>query len=201
MDAQSVPLNRETARLFVQAVKHLLTSEVRRRAIGLLLLLLLFALAVNGLNVVGSYVGRDFMTAISQRDMPGFSGSPLCMSPFSEQPQWSLSSTDFCEERMGLLWRSWLTKRVIERYLDQRTYLRLKESAQIDNPDQRITEDIRAFTTTTLSFMLVFLNSTLAALSFAAVLWTISPLLFFVAVGYAGLGTLMTVLLGRPLVG
>ena len=102
---------------------------------------------------------------------------------------------------MGLLWRSWLTKRVIERYLDQRTYLRLKESAQIDNPDQRITEDIRAFTTTTLSFMLVFLNSTLAALSFAGVLWTISPLLFFVAVGYAGLGTLMTVLLGRPLVG
>ena len=92
---------------------------------------------------------------------------------------------------MGLLWRSWLTKRVIERYLDQRTHLRLKESAQIDNPDQRITEDIRAFTTTTLAFMLVFLNSTLAALSFAGVLWTISPLLFFVAVGYAGLGTLI----------
>jgi vitamin B12/bleomycin/antimicrobial peptide transport system ATP-binding/permease protein len=100
---------------------------------------------------------------------------------------------------MGLLWRAWLTKRVIERYLDQRTYLRLKASAQIDNPDQRITEDIRAFTTTTLSFTLVFLNSTLAAVSFAGVLWTISPLLFFVAVGYAGLGTLMTVLLGRPL--
>ena len=107
----------------------------------------------------------------------------------------------FCEERMGLLWRSWLTRRVIERYLDQRTYLRLKESAQIDNPDQRITEDIRAFTTTILSFMLVLLNSTLAAVSFAGVLWTISPLLFFVAIGYAGLGTLMTVLLGRPLVG
>src|SRR5207245_398555 len=85
--------------------------------------------------------------------------------------------------------------------LDQRTYLRLKESAQIDNPDQRITEDIRAFTTTILSFMLVLLNSTLAAVSFAGVLWTISPLLFFVAIGYAGLGTLMTVLLGRPLVG
>jgi hypothetical protein len=48
MDAQSAPLNRQTVRLFVQAVKHLLTSEVRRRAIGLLLLLLLFALAVNG---------------------------------------------------------------------------------------------------------------------------------------------------------
>src|SRR5262245_18651014 len=201
MDAQSAPLNRQTARLFVQAVKHLLTSEVRRRAIGLLLLLLLFALAVNGLNVVGSYVGRDFMTAISRRDMAGFVRLvTLYVAVFGATTVVAVFYR-FCEERMGLLWRSWLTRRVVERYLDQRTYLRLKDSAQIDNPDQRITEDIRAFTTTTLSFMLVLLNSTLAAVSFAGVLWTISPLLFFVAVGYAGLGTLMTVLLGRPLVG
>ena len=88
-----------------------------------------------------------------------------------------------------------------ERYLDGRTYLRLKESAEIDNPDQRIAEDTRAFTTTTLSFTLIFLNSTLAAISFSGVLWTISPLLFGVALGYAALGTLTTVLLGRPLVG
>ena len=45
------------------------------------------------------------------------------------------------------------------------------------------------------------MNSTLAAISFSGVLWTISPLLFGVALGYAALGTLMTVLLGRPLVG
>ena len=107
----------------------------------------------------------------------------------------------FTEERLGLLWRGWLTRRVTERYLDGRTYLRLKESAEIDNPDQRIAEDIRAFTTTTLSFTLIFLNSTLAAVSFSGVLWTISPLLFGVALGYAALGTLTTVLLGRPLVG
>ena len=42
------------------------------QAIGLLLLLLAFALSVNGLNVVNSYVGRDFMTAIAHRDMAGF---------------------------------------------------------------------------------------------------------------------------------
>ena len=96
----------------------------------------------------------------------------------------------FTEERLGLLWRRWLTRRVTERYLERRTYLRLKESAEIDNPDQRIAEDTRAFTTTTLSFTLIFLNSTLAVVSFSGVLWTISPLLFGVAVGYAALGTL-----------
>ena len=52
MSAQGAPLNRQTARRFVRAVSELLTSEVRRRAIGLPVLLLVFALSVNGLNVV-----------------------------------------------------------------------------------------------------------------------------------------------------
>jgi putative ATP-binding cassette transporter len=71
----------------------------------------------------------------------------------------------------------------------------------VDNPDQRIAEDIRAFTVTTLSFTLILLNAILAVVSFSGVLWTISPLLFGVAVGYAALGSLLTVLLGRRLIG
>src|SRR5205823_4279655 len=65
----------------------------------------------------------------------------------------------------------------------------------------RIADDVRAFTTTTLSFTLMSLNGALAVLSFSGVLWTISPLLFGVAVGYAAIGTLAAIYLGRPLVG
>jgi vitamin B12/bleomycin/antimicrobial peptide transport system ATP-binding/permease protein len=107
----------------------------------------------------------------------------------------------FVEERLGLLWRAWLTKRVTSRYLDRRTYLQVKESGEVDNPDQRIAEDIRAFTVTSLSFTLITVNALLAAISFSGVLWMISPPLFVVAVCYAALGTAATILLGRPLVG
>jgi putative ATP-binding cassette transporter len=201
MSAQPATLDRQTLRRFIRAVTDLLTSEVRRKAIALLLLLLAFALSVNGLNVVSSYVGRDFMTAIADRDMAGFvRQAVLYVGLFAAMTVVAVLYR-FTEERLGLLWRSWLTRRVAERYLEGRTYLRLKESAEIENPDQRIAEDTRAFTTTTLSFTLIFLNSILAAVSFSGVLWTISPLLFGVALGYASLGTLMTVLLGRPLVG
>src|SRR5215470_10137900 len=171
MSAQPTPLNRQTARRFVRAVRDLLTSEVRRRAIGLLVLLLLFALSVNALNVASSYVGRDFMTAISDRDMPGFVRlAILYIGVFAATTAVAVLYR-FCEERLGLLWRSWLTKRVTVRYLDQRRYLRIRESTEIDNPDQRIAEDIRAFTTTTLSFTLILLNAILAAVSFSGVLW------------------------------
>jgi putative ATP-binding cassette transporter len=94
-----------------------------------------------------------------------------------------------------------LTKHVTARYLDRRTYLKVKESGEVDNPDQRIAEDIRAFTVTSLSFSLITLNAALAAISFSGVLWTISPPLFGVAVCYAALGTGTAILLGRPLVG
>src|SRR4029450_4641209 len=108
MDAQSAPLNRQTVRLFVQAVKHLLTSEVRRRPIGLLLVLLLFALAVNGLNVVGRGGGRDFMTAIAQRDMAGFFRLvTLYVAVFGATTVVAVFYR-FCEERMWPVWCAWL---------------------------------------------------------------------------------------------
>jgi putative ATP-binding cassette transporter len=201
MSEQPPPFDLQTLRRFFRAVRDLLSSEVRGKAIAMLLFLLTFALSVNGLNVVNSYVGRDFMTAIEHRDMAVFVRKAfLYIGVFAAMTAVAVLYR-FTEERLGLLWRSWLTRRVVGRYLDNRTYLRLKESAEIDNADQRISEDVRAFTTTTLSFTLIVLNSTLAAFSFSGVLWTISPPLFVVAVGYAALGTLMSFFLGRPLVG
>src|SRR4029453_7292894 len=102
---------------------------------------------------------------------------------------------------LGFSRGGWRPARIIRPYLADRTYLHLKESAAVENPDQRIADDVRAFTTTTLSFTLMFMNGALAVLSFSGVLWTISPLLFGVAVGYAALGTLAAVFLGRPLIG
>src|SRR4051812_9402683 len=72
MSPQPAPLDLRTLRRFVLAVKDLLTSEVRRKAFVLLFLLLAFAPSANGLNVVSSDVGRDFMTAIAHGDMAGF---------------------------------------------------------------------------------------------------------------------------------
>src|SRR6476659_1599678 len=145
MSVQAAPLNRDIARRFGAAVRDLLTSEVRRKAIGMLVLLFVFAMSVNGLNVVNSYVGRDFMTSTADRDMAGFMRfAVLYLGVFAVTTVVSVLYR-FTEERLGLLWRAWLTQRVTVRYLARRTYLRMKDSAEVDNPDQRIAEDIRAF--------------------------------------------------------
>jgi putative ATP-binding cassette transporter len=198
---QAVRFDRRTAVLIGGAAKELLVGDVRWHARALLALLLLFALSVNGLNVVNSYVGRDFMTAISRKDMGGFLTLALVYIGVFAASTAIAVLYRFTEERLGVLWRTWLTKRRTTGYLAGRTYLAVKESGEVDNPDQRIAEDIRAFTVTALSFTLITLNGILAAISFSGVLLTISVPLFAVAVCYAALGTAMAIRLGRPLIG
>ena len=67
----------------------------------------------------------------------------------------------YTEERLGILWREQLTWRLTDAYLSERTYYRLDSATGVANPDQRIAEDVRAFTTTTLSFLLLILNGSL----------------------------------------
>ena len=176
------------------------TSEAGGRARALFTALLVLLLAINGLNVVNSYVGRDFMTAIEARSMPGFlAKAALYVGVFAASTVVAVIYR-FVEERLGLLWRESLTRRIVERYLVDGTYYWLREDAELQNPDQRIADDVRTFTATTLSLALVLLNTTFTIVAFSGVMWSISPLLFVTAVGYAALGSGLAVLFGRPLI-
>jgi putative ATP-binding cassette transporter len=106
----------------------------------------------------------------------------------------------FTEERLAHVWREFVTARMIGFYLADGVYYRLKRSADLTNPDQRIAEDARTFTVTTLSFALMAFNSAFTIVAFSEVLWLISPLLFVVSVTYAACGSLLTIALGRPLI-
>jgi putative ATP-binding cassette transporter len=164
--------------------------------VGLLVLLL----AINGFNVVNSYVGRDFMTAIERRDRAAFVRQALLYVGVFGLSTIVAVLNRFTEERLALLWRGWLTHRLSHVYLDGRLYYRLQAGSGLSNPDQRIADDVRSFTAGTLSLCLIFLNGTFTIVAFSGVLWSISRLLFAVAVGYAAVGSLLAVRFGRPLV-
>ena len=162
----------------------------------------LFALliAINGMNVLNSYVGRDFMTAIANRNKAEFFRQALLyIGVFAGSTIFSVVLR-FAEERLGVLWREFVTRRAIESYLAEGNYYRLETTEELQNPDQRIAEDVRAFTVTTVSFVLMVLNSSFTILAFSGVLWSISPMLLGLAVLYAACGSYVTIVLGRPLI-
>ena len=184
----------------IRITKPLFTSEKKWSAIAWLVALLALMLSVTFLNVRISYVNNAFMTAITDRNAQGYRQMALLYLLVFAASTLVAVFVKFAEERLGLLWRSWLTSHLLDKYLASRAYLRLMDRPDIDNPDQRMTEDVKNFTTQTLSFMLMFLNAGIAALAFSVVLYKISPLLLGVAVGYAAFGSLLTMLVGRKLI-
>ena len=185
---------------YVKILRLFFLSEVRSKAITWLCLLLGLLLTVNALNVVNSYVGRDFMTAISNRSHPQFVTFGVLYAGVFVGSSIVAAFYRFSEERLRLLWRAWMTGRLIDRYLSNNAFFRLQTNEEIDNPDERITEDVKSYTQTTLAFFLLSLNAVITSLTFMGVLWSITPWLVLAAIVYAGVGSATTILLGRPLV-
>jgi len=191
---------RATLQRLLAAIRDFLLSDVGSRARWMLISLFLLMIAINAMNVANSYVGRYFMSAIDERDRPEFVYYAwLFVAVFAASTLFAVLFR-YAEEHLALLWREWLTRRITDIYITRQLYLPRCGQDVLSNPDQRMTEDVKQLTTTTLSFLLMMINATLTVISFSGVLWQISPKLFGVSVLYAIVGTLFTIWLGRPLI-
>lgn len=122
----------------------------------------------------------------------------------------------YLQQVLVLNWRRWLTERFIETWLKNKTYYHLQMFGKdTDNPDQRISEDVRLFVEMSLSFGIGLLKSVCTLASFVVILyelsgslkftlfgqqWEIEGYLFWAAFFYSILGTWLTHLVGRKLV-
>lgn len=172
----------------------------RRKQWFFLALLLLLSLSVSGLNVSISYVGNFFNTALSERDQPTFwrflfvyAGVFVVGTPI-------VVIYSYMQDLLSLFWRDWMTNAFLNRYFSNRSYYEINSNKAIDNPDQRISEDIRSFTTTSLIYLLLFLGAILDIISFTGILWSISRFLSLFLVGYAVFGTVVVAVFGQRLV-
>ncbi len=172
----------------------------RRQQWTILGLLLLLSLSVSGLNVIISYVGNFFTTALATKDEDTFwrflfvyAGVFVVGTPI-------VVIYTYTREKLGLFWRDWMTNKFLDNYLHDRAYYEINSDGEIDNPDQRISEDIKSFTRQSLSFLLVILGSVIDVISFTGILWSISiPLSIFLII-YAAAGTAVSVIFGRKLI-
>ena len=157
--------------------------------------------AVGVVQVFLSYAMRDFITALTQRDHAAWvrglwKYAAICLISVPVGVFYRYS-----QERLSLTWRRWLTQLLIKRYFFNRAYYRIRLSESVDNPDQRIAEDVKLFTTGVLNFFLVVVNSVVTLIAFLSVLWAVSGRLVGVLLIYAAFGTAVSMVFGRRLVG
>jgi putative ATP-binding cassette transporter len=197
---RTASFSRKSIKWLKRAVGLFLQSDIGRTAKFWIAGLVLLMVLMNAMNVANSYVLRDFMSAIQDRERTAFVYYAWAYAGVFAASTVVSILLRFSEERLGLLWRDWMTRTLTGIYIEGKTYLRMRSDQSLTNPDQRITEDVKSLTVTTLSLVLMVTNSTITVVSFSGVLLAISPTLFFVAFTYALLGSGLTLLLARPLV-
>ena len=122
----------------------------------------------------------------------------------------------YLQQTLILNWRRWLTTRFIDIWLQNKTYYNLQMFGKdTDNPDQRISEDVRQFVEMTLSFGIGILKAFCTFASFVVILynlsgslsftfmgktWTINGYMLWASLIYSVIGTYITHIVGRKLV-
>ncbi len=177
-------------------------GEEKWIARGLLALLVVLLLGQTGVDVLFNQLTGEFTSALAAREVDRFwSAIKKCLAILVVAvPIYAFYY--YVRDKLGLHWRRWLTRRLLGSYFSNRAYYRLNASAEIDNPDQRIAEDIRTFTGESLHFLLVTVGALLQLVAFCGVLWSISREMVGFLVVYAIVGTVVTLLVfGQVLIG
>ena len=176
-------------------------SNEKWGARGLLALVLLLLIVASGIDVGVSFLNRNLFTALEQRNIGNFWQTVLIFVVFVVIVTPLAVFFEYLTDKVSLYWRRWLTNHFLDKYFHNRAYYDINFYADVDNPDQRISEDINTFTRNSLKFFVLVLQSVLSLIAFIGVLISISVPLVLILIGYAFVGTVVTVLFGKRLIG
>nr|WP_314072756.1 ABC transporter ATP-binding protein/permease [uncultured Roseococcus sp.] len=202
-------------RAFGQLTKVWLRSPDRGNARWLLFFLLALTVAQVLIQIRLNLWNRDFFNALETRDGTAFRHQIMVFLIYAALSMGVAVYQLYVKQLTQLRWREWLTRHLTEAWLREGRHYQLEMAGSTDNPDQRISEDVRISTDLALDFGVGIINSLMMLAAFIGILWTVSGSLQFAMAGhdfdipgymvwaallYALLGTFLTWLVGRPMV-
>ncbi|MCK3863563.1 ABC transporter ATP-binding protein/permease [Pseudomonas sp. B329] len=187
-------------------------SEEKGRAWLLLAAVIGLSLFSVAISVWINHWYKDFYNALEKKDtaafwqLIGYFGGIAAVAILGAVYRLYLT------QMLTIRWRAWLTEKHFTRWLAHKNYYQLEQGGYTDNPDQRISEDLNNFTSGTLSLGLGLLRNVVSLVSFSIILWgvsgsievfgiTIPGYMFWCALLYATVGSWLTHLIGRRLIG
>lgn len=205
----------QTLRNFWRLAGPFWASEQKYPALLLLVATVLMTLCMVGVNILTNFWNLHFYNALQALDYAGFIlGSLQFIALQIATTVFTVAAFHF-QQKLTLRWRSWATRDLLAQWLGNQRYQKLKlTETDVDNPDQRIAEDIDLFIIKSLKLSLGLLTSVVSLFSFLHILWQASALvsvpfagesvvipglLVWIALVYAVLGTGVAFWLGRAL--
>ena len=207
-------------RVFVQHVwqltKSYWQSEEKKRAYFLLGAIIALTLAHVYVLVLLNHWNNAFYTALQDYETEKIFSELFHFSWLAAIYIIVAVYAFYLQQILALGWRRWLTNAYLDEWLNNKTYYRLQMfGTATDNPDQRISEDVKMFVEMTLQFTIGLLKAFCTLVSFVVILWNfsgplefallgqqvhISGYLVWVALVYSVIGTWVTHKVGQKLV-
>ena len=174
-----------------------------QRGLGLKLLACVAVLsgASIGLGAYASYLNRDSTNALVGKHLAQFYHYMLIWVTLTAIILPVSVFLPYLARRLYIEWREWLTHYFTDAGFAHRAFYRMGTVGKVDNPDQRISDDIGSFVASTQTFTVTLVFALGGVATYFAILWSISPSLALILIGYATMGTYFSVVIGRRLVG
>jgi vitamin B12/bleomycin/antimicrobial peptide transport system ATP-binding/permease protein len=174
-----------------------------QRGLGLKLLACVAVLsgASIGLGAYASYLNRDSTNALVGKHLSQFYHYMLIWVTLTAIILPVSVFLPYLARRLYIEWREWLTHYFTDAGFAHRAFYRMGTVGKVDNPDQRISDDIGSFVASTQTFTVTLVFALGGVATYFAILWSISPSLALILIGYATMGTYFSVVIGRRLVG
>ncbi len=186
---------------FVDVAKPYWLGDKKKAAWSLLALLIVLMLAETQIAVMLNEQSGEMASSLAGKEADRFWNSVYACLGILAFAVPIYAFYYYMRDAFANQWRRWLTGRFLDGYLRDRKYYALGSMGEIDNPDQRISEDINTFTGRSIHFLLIFLSSLMQLVAFSTVLWSISHLLVGVLAVYAFMGTFVALyIFGKPLI-
>ena len=187
-------------------------SEQRTKGLALAAAVIGLSLGLVYLSVQFNLWNKDFYNALENKDQAEF-GRQLWRFTYLAFA-WIIAGVYrlYFQQMLLIEWRGWLNRHYLEHWMAERACYRLQLIDRgVDNPDQRIADDLRIFVDMTLDLSIGLLSAVVTLVSFTAILWGLSGdfsiggisipgYMFWVAVVYAFLGSWLTHKIGKPLI-
>ncbi|TBR57069.1 ABC transporter [Westiellopsis prolifica IICB1] len=170
------------------------------RSWGMLILLILLIIALVSANVFNSFINRYLLDVIiKDKDISKFFEVLLLYGLALLLVTVLVGFSKFVRKQIALDWYQWLNNKILSKYLNSRAYYKINFKSNIDNPDQRLSQEIEPISRNALSFSATLLEKILEMTAFLIILWSISQSVALILVTYTVIGNLIAVYLTQEL--
>ncbi|GAB1545337.1 ABC transporter ATP-binding protein/permease [Scytonema sp. NUACC21] len=163
-------------------------------------MLLALLLVINGIGAFNSYLVANLIDLLELHDVSNYTKQLIIYALLLGLLAPILALNNYIKRTLAIDWYKWLTNHVLDKYFRDRAYYHINFEPSIENPDQRISQEIEPIPRTIINISFTLIDKFIEIVIFTSILWSISRWVAVLLVIYAIVGNGIALFFGQELI-